>query len=40
MLLSQRVFQKASLPLKKARWTPASLAASTLARWGPDQYSS
>jgi hypothetical protein len=40
MLGSQRVFQKTSLPLKKARCTPAFLAASTLARWPPDQYSS
>ena len=40
MLFSQRVFQKTSLPLKKARLTPASRAASTLARCAPDQYSS
>jgi hypothetical protein len=40
MLGSQRVFQKTSLPLKKARWTPLSRAASTLARWAADQYSS
>ena len=40
MLFSQRVFQKTSLPLKNARWTPAARAASTLARWAPDQYSS
>ena len=40
MLFSQRVFQKTSLPLKNARLTPASRAASTLARWSPDQYSS
>ena len=40
MLGSQRVFQKTSLPLKNARLTPASRAASTLARWPPDQYSS
>ena len=40
MLASQRVFQNTSLPLKKARFTPASRAASTLARWAPDQYSS
>ena len=40
MLFSQRVFQNTSLPLKKARLTPASRAASTLARWPPDQYSS
>jgi hypothetical protein len=32
MLGSQRVFQKISLPLKKARRTPASRAASTAAR--------
>ena len=32
MLFSQRVFQKISLPLKKARFTPASRAASTFAR--------
>src|SRR6478735_6926073 len=37
---SQRVFQNTSLPLKKARLTPASRAASTLVRWAPDQYSS
>ena len=40
MLGSQRVFQKISLPLKNARFTPASRAASTLARWFADQYSS
>ena len=40
MLFSQRVFQKTSLPLKKARLTPAARAASTFARWPPDQYSS
>ena len=40
MLFSQRVFQNTSLPLKNARLTPASRAASTLARWPPDQYSS
>ena len=40
MLFSQRVFQNISLPLKKARLTPASRAASTLARCWPDQYSS
>ena len=40
MLVSQRVFQNTSLPLKKARLTPASRAASTLARCPPDQYSS
>ena len=32
MLVSQRVFQNISLPLKKARLTPASRAASTFAR--------
>src|SRR5262245_48602067 len=40
MLFSQRVFQKISLPLKKARLTPAFRAASTLARCPADQYSS
>ena len=40
MLFSQRVFQNTSLPQKNARLTPASRAASTLARWLPDQYSS
>ena len=40
MLGSQRVFQKTSPPEKKARFTPASRAASTLARWCFDQYSS
>ncbi len=40
MLSSQRVFQKISLPLRKARSTPSSRAASTLARWPADQYSS
>ena len=40
MLVSQRVFQNDSLPLKNARLTPASRAASTLARCAPDQYSS
>ena len=40
MLASHRVFQKTSLPLKKARSTPASRAASTLARCPADQYSS
>ena len=34
MLGSQRVFQNTSLPLKNARLTPASRAASTLARCG------
>ena len=38
--VSQRVFQKIWLPLKNARFTPASRAASTFARWLPDQYSS
>src|SRR5664279_162242 len=40
VLFSQRVFQNTSLPLKNARFTPASRAASTLARCLPDQYSS
>ena len=40
MLGSQRVFQNTSLPLKNARLTPASRAASTFARCSPDQYSS
>jgi hypothetical protein len=40
MLGSQRVFQKTSLPLKKARWTPAPRAASAAARSSADQYSS
>ena len=40
MLVSQRVFQNTSLPLKNARCTPAARAASTLARCPPDQYSS
>ncbi len=40
MLVSQRVFQNTSLPLKNARCTPALRAASTLARCAPDQYSS
>src|SRR6266550_8761589 len=40
VLFSQRVFQNTSLPLKKARWTPASRAASTFVRCSPDQYSS
>ena len=39
-LVLQRVFQNTSLPLKKARLTPVSRAASTLARWVPLQYSS
>src|SRR5512144_100520 len=40
MLGSHRVFQYTSLPLKNARLTPASRAASTFARCAPDQYSS
>ena len=40
MLFAQRVFQNISLPLKKARLTPALRAASTLARSPADQYSS
>ncbi len=40
MLFSQRVFQKISLPLKNARFTPALRAAVTLLRCPPDQYSS
>ena len=40
MLAAQRVFQKTSLPLKKARFTPWSRALVTLARWAADQYSS
>ena len=40
MLAWKRVFQNTSLPLKNARLTPASRAASTLARCVPDQYSS
>ena len=40
VLGSQRIFQNTSLPLKNARCTPASRAASTAARCGPDQYSS
>jgi hypothetical protein len=40
MLFSQRTFQNTSLPAMKMRWTPASRAASTLARWAADQYSS
>ena len=40
LLLAQRVFQKTSLPLKKARLTPALRAASTLSRCPLDQYSS
>src|SRR3989442_259381 len=40
MLGSQRVFQKISLPLKNARFTPAARAVSTFARCPPDQYSS
>ena len=37
---SQRVFQKPSLPLKKARLTPAARAFSIAVRWVADQYSS
>ncbi len=40
MLGSHRVFQNTSFPLKNARLTPASRAASTFARCCPDQYSS
>src|SRR3954447_21758322 len=40
MLGSQRVFQKPSLPVKKARLTPASRAACRFARCEADQYSS
>ena len=40
MLVSQRVFQNTSLPLKNARCTPASRALSTFLRCCPDQYSS
>src|SRR6476646_7219636 len=40
LLDCQRVFQNTSFPLKKARLTPASRAASTLARSPADQYSS
>ncbi len=40
MLGSVRVFQNTSLPLKNARFTPWSRAASTLARCEPVQYSS
>ena len=40
MLGSQRVFQKTSLPVMKAMFTPAARAASTLARCSFDQYSS
>ncbi len=36
--LSHRVFQYISLPLKKARLTPAARAASTFTRCCPDQY--
>ncbi len=38
--VSQRVFQNMSLPVKSARFTPASRAASTAARSPADQYSS
>ena len=37
---SKRVFQNISLPLKNARFTPASRAAVTLVRCVLDQYSS
>jgi hypothetical protein len=37
---AQRVFQNDSLPLKNARFTPASRAASTFALCAADQYSS
>jgi len=40
MLGSHLVFQNPSFPLKNARLTPALRAASTFARWSPDQYSS
>ncbi len=40
MLGSHRVFQNTSFAEKKARFTPASRAASTLARCADDQYSS
>src|ERR1700756_2539118 len=40
VLASHRVFQNTSLPLKKARLTPAFRAASTFARCPADQYSS
>jgi hypothetical protein len=36
----KRVLQNTSLPLKKARLSPLSRAASTLARCAPLQYSS
>ena len=39
-LTSQRVFQKISFPLKKARLTPWSRALVTLVRCAADQYSS
>src|ERR1700730_126048 len=38
MLEAQRVFQKISLPVKNARFTPASRAAVTFARCPADQY--
>ena len=38
--MAQRVFQKPSLPLKNAMFTPASRAASMLERCEADQYSS
>ncbi len=40
LLDCQRVFQNTSLPLKKARLTPASRAASMFWRSAFDQYSS
>ena len=40
MEFSHRVFQNMVLPLKNVKWTPASRAAYTLARWPADQYSS
>src|SRR3954452_9264132 len=40
LLDCQRVFQNTSLPLKNARLTPASRAASMFVRSRPDQYSS
>jgi hypothetical protein len=40
MLSSHRVFQKISLPLKNARWTPFARATSTFVRCPSDQYSS
>ena len=40
MLGSHRVFQNMRFPAKNAMLTPASRAASTFVRCGPDQYSS